>query len=137
MNQTIALIKPRAFSENLSIPILYELHKAGFTVRSIKTLRLNKLQAEKFYAVHNERPFFQELVQFMISGPIMAVLLEKDHAIEDLRALLGDTDSQHAKEGTIRNKFGLNKQQNAVHGSDSPENAEKEIRFFFSELEVI
>lgn len=137
MNQTIALIKPRAFSENLSIPILYELHKAGFTLRSIKTLRLNKLQAEKFYAVHRERPFFPDLVDFMTSGPIIAVLLEKENAIEDLRALLGDTDSKQAKEGTIRNKFGLDKQQNAVHGSDSPENAEREIRFFFSESEMI
>jgi nucleoside-diphosphate kinase len=136
MERTFTLIKPRAFQENLSVPILNELHKAGFNIKAIKTIQLNRSQAEKFYAVHKEKPFFNSLIDFMISGPVMAVLLEKENAVESLRKVMGNTDPEEASEVTIRNKYGLDKQQNSIHGSDSNENAMKEIGFFFSEHEI-
>ena len=136
MERTFSLIKPRAVQHNLSAPILHEIYKAGFQIKAIKTIQLNKKQAEKFYSVHNEKSFFQSLIKFMRSGPVMAIVLEKEDAVENLRQLMGNTDPEKASEGTIRKKFGLDKQQNSIHGSDSKENAKKEIQFFFSEYEL-
>jgi nucleoside-diphosphate kinase len=137
MERTFTLIKPRAFEKNFSVPILYELYNAGFNIKAIKTIQLNRSQAEKFYSVHKEKPFFNSLIDFMISGPVMAVLLEKENnAVETLRNIMGKTDPAEASEGSIRKKYGINKQQNSIHGSDSTENAQKEIQFFFSEHEI-
>ena len=137
MERTFTLIKPRAFEKNYSVPILHELYKAGFNIKAIKTIQLNRSQAEKFYSVHKDKPFFHSLIDFMISGPVMAVLLEKESdAVESLRKVMGETDPEKASDGTIREKFGVDKQQNSIHGSDSDENAQKEIRFFFSEHEI-
>jgi len=136
MERTFTLIKPRAVQQNLSAPILKEIYEAGFLIKTIKTIHLNKAQAEKFYSVHNEKSFFQSLIEFMTSGPVIAIVLEKDNAVENLRHLMGNTDPEKASEGTIRQKYGLNKQQNAIHGSDSKENAKNEIQFFFSEYEL-
>ncbi|MGM0496483.1 MAG: nucleoside-diphosphate kinase [Bacteroidota bacterium] len=136
MEQTLTLIKPRAVAQNHTAPILHEIYKAGFRIKAVKTIQLNKSQAEKFYSVHNEKPFFASLIDFMTSGPIMAIVLEKEDAVENLRQLMGNTDPVKALNGTIRQKFGLDKQQNSIHGSDSKENALKEIQFFFSEHEL-
>ena len=136
MERTFTLIKPRAVQHNLLAPILQEIYKAGFRIKTIKTIQLNKAQAEKFYSVHNEKSFFQSLIEFMTSGPVFAIVLEKENAVENLRQLMGNTDPEKASEGTIRQKFGLDKQHNAIHGSDSKENAKKEIQFFFSEYEL-
>jgi nucleoside-diphosphate kinase len=137
MERTFTLIKPRAFEKNFSVPILHELYKAGFDIKAIKTIQLNRSQAEKFYSVHKDKPFFSSLIEFMISGPVMAVLLEKEtNAVESLREVMGKTDPEEASEGTIRKKYGIDKQKNSIHGSDSQENAQKEIQFFFSEHEI-
>ncbi len=136
MERTFTLIKPRAVQENLEVPILQEIYKAGFKIKAVKTIQLNKAQAEKFYAAHNEKSFFSDLIDFMTSGHVMAIVLEKENAVENLRQLMGNTDPEKASAGTIRQKFGLNKQQNSIHGSDSRENAKKEIQFFFSEYEL-
>jgi len=136
MERTFTLIKPRAVHQNLTAPILQEIYKSGFLIKAIKMLQLNKAQAEKFYSVHNEKSFFHSLIEFMTSGPVITIVLEKDNAVENLRQLMGNTDPEKAAEGTIRQKFGLDKQQNAIHGSDSKENAKKEIQFFFSEYEL-
>jgi nucleoside-diphosphate kinase len=137
MARTLALIKPRAYKQNLVGPILHTICSNGFYVLAIKSVRLSKTEAETFYAVHKGKPFFETLVDFMSSGPVVAVALEKDHAVSDLRKLLGATDPFEATEGTIRKAFGESKTKNAVHGSDSDENAEKEISFFFSSSELI
>ena len=136
MERTLTLIKPRAVEQNNTALILHEIYKAGFQIKAVKTIQLNKSQAEKFYSVHHKKPFFSSLIDFMTSGPIMAVVLEKENAVENLRQLMGNTDPLKAQEGTIRQKFGLDKQQNSIHGSDSKENALKEIQFFFSEYEL-
>jgi len=130
------MIKPRANRENLTAPILKEIFEGGFRIIALKTIQLNKYQAEKFYAVHKERSFFPELIEFMTSGPIVAIVLEKENAVESLRDLMGATNPEEATEGTIRKNYGLDKQQNAIHGADSKENALREIQFFFSEHEL-
>ena len=136
MERTFTMIKPRANKENLTAPILKDLFEDGFRIIALKTIQLNKYQAEKFYAVHKERSFFRELINFMTSGPIVAIVLEKENAVESLRDLMGATNPEEAMEGTIRNKYGQDKQQNAIHGADSKENALREIQFFFSEHEL-
>jgi nucleoside-diphosphate kinase len=111
------------------------IQDAGFRISAQRMLQLTEDQAKRFYAVHASRPFFQGLVQFMTSGPIIAALLEKDNAVSDFRTLIGATNPDEAGEGTVRRIFGKNVQENAVHGSDSDENASREASFFFSELE--
>jgi nucleoside-diphosphate kinase len=135
MEQTFALIKPLAFQNNLAGPILNQINAAGFRISAIKSVWLSRREAGELYAVHKERSFFNELVEYMISGPILVMILEKDNAIEDFRNLMGLTDPQEAEAGTIRRLYGKNKQQNAVHGSDSPQTAKKECGLFFSDLE--
>ena len=134
-NITLTMIKPEAVRNGHIGNILAEINKGGFELIAMKYLKLSRLQAEKFYEVHRERPFYKDLVEFMSSGPIVAAVLKKDNAIEAYRKFIGSTNPKDAAPGTIRALFGTNIQENAVHGSDSDENALKEAAFFFSELE--
>ena len=129
------MIKPDAFSNGHSGAILDQVIKAGFKVVALKLTKLSSEKAGEFYAIHKARPFFGELVSFMSSGPIIAAILEKDNAVEDFRTLIGATDPQKAAEGTIRKMFAESIAANAVHGSDSDENARIEGDFMFSKLE--
>ena len=134
-NRTFTMIKPDAVEANNIGPILAMINKAGFTIKAMKYLRLSKEQAGNFYAVHKERPFYGELVDYMSSGPLVAAVLEKNNAVADFRTLIGATDPTKADEGTIRKLFAKSIAANAVHGSDSDENAANEANFFFSGLE--
>lgn len=129
------MIKPDAVEANNIGPILAKINQAGFSITSMKFMRLSREQAGQFYAVHKERPFFGELVDYMSSGPIVAAVLVKDNAVADYRKLIGATDPSKAEEGTIRRLFAKSIAANAVHGSDSDENAAIEADFFFSRLE--
>jgi nucleoside-diphosphate kinase len=129
------MIKPDAFSKGHSGAILDQIIKAGYRIVAMKLTRLSMEKAGEFYAVHKERPFYNELCEFMSSGPIIAAILEKDNAVEDFRKLIGATDPAKAEEGTIRKKFASSVGENAIHGSDSNENAQIEGSFFFSNLE--
>jgi nucleoside-diphosphate kinase len=134
-NVTFTMIKPDAVENNHIGPILAKINEAGFRIKALKYTKLSKEDAGKFYAIHKERPFFGELVDYMSSGPIVAAILEKDNAVEDFRTLIGATDPAKAAPGTIRNLFAKSIAANAVHGSDSDENAVIEGSFYFSELE--
>jgi nucleoside-diphosphate kinase len=134
-NKTFTMIKPDATSKGYTGAILDQIVKAGFSVKAMKWIHLSAAQAGAFYEVHKERPFYQELVDFMSSGPIVAAVLEKDNAVADFRTLIGATNPAQAEEGTIRKKFAASIGENAVHGSDSDENAAIEGNFFFSGLE--
>jgi nucleoside-diphosphate kinase len=129
------MIKPDATSKGYTGAILDQIIKAGFSVKAMKWIHLSPAQAGTFYEVHKERPFYQELVDFMSSGPIVAAILEKENAVADFRTLIGATNPAQAEEGTIRKKFAASIGENAVHGSDSDENAAIEGNFFFSGLE--
>jgi nucleoside-diphosphate kinase len=132
---TFTMIKPDAVSKNYIGPILQMINEAGFRICAMKYLMLPLDQAEKFYAVHDGKPFFRGLVEFMSSGPIVAAILEKDNAVSDFRELIGSTNPANAAAGTVRARFAENVQNNAVHGSDSDENAIIESDFFFPKLE--
>lgn len=132
---TFTMIKPTAFKNNHAGAILKMINEAGFVLKAMKLTQLTPAQAGAFYAVHKERPFYIDLVAFMSSGPIIAATLEKENAVEDYRTLIGATNPENAAEGTIRKLYATNLQQNAVHGSDSDENARIESDFFFSKLE--
>jgi len=134
-NRTFTMIKPDAVENNYIGPILAKINEAGFRIVAMKYTKLSPEGAAKFYAVHKERSFFNELVSYMSSGAIVAAILEKDNAVEDFRTLIGATDPAKAAPGTIRNLFAKSIEANAVHGSDSNENAEIEGSFFFSGLE--
>jgi len=134
-NITFTMIKPDATGRNLTGKILSMITEAGFTIRALKMTRLSKEQAEGFYAVHREKPFFNDLVKFMTSGPVVAAILEKENAVESFRELIGATNPANAAEGTIRKLFASSLQENAIHGSDSDENAQIEANYFFSQLE--
>lgn len=134
-NRTFTMIKPDATGAGNTGKIIDRIIGAGFTIRAMKWTQLSRQEAEKFYAIHKERPFFGELVDYMTSGPIVAAILEKDNAVEDFRTLIGATDPKQAAEGTIRRDFAESIAANAVHGSDSDENAHNEGFFFFSERE--
>jgi nucleoside-diphosphate kinase len=131
-NFTFTILKPDAVISNNSGAILQMISDAGFWISGLKMIRLSKMQAAFFYKVHEGRPFYDSLVEFMSSGPIMVAVLEKENAVEDFRKLIGSTDPAKADEGTIRKKYAQSIQMNAVHGSDSDENAEREAGFFFS-----
>lgn len=134
-NRTFTMIKPDATSKGFTGAILNQILEAGFIIRAMKWTKLTREQAGAFYAVHRERPFYGELVDFMSSGPIVAAILEKQNAVADFRKLIGATDPSKADEGTIRKRYAASVGENAVHGSDSDENAEIESDFFFSRLE--
>lgn len=129
------MIKPDAFSKGHTGAILNQIIKSGFRIVSLKMVKLSEEKAGQFYEVHKQRPFYGELVQFMSSGPIVAAILEKENAVADFRKLIGATDPAKAEEGTIRKLFAASMGENAVHGSDSDENAAIEGSFFFSKLE--
>ena len=136
-NITFAIIKPDAVMNRNTGKIYDRIISAGFEIKSAKLLRMTQSQAEGFYAVHKERPFFGELTEFMSSGPCMVLALQKENAVEQWRKTIGATNPEEAENGTIRKDFATNIQENAVHGSDSDENAKKEIGFFFSDSELI
>jgi nucleoside-diphosphate kinase len=134
-NRTFTMIKPDAFSKGHSGDILSMIERGGFRIVAMKKTLLSEQKAGEFYAVHRERPFYGELVEFMSSGPIVAAILEKDNAVADFRKLIGATDPAKADDGTIRKLYAENVGKNAVHGSDSDENAAIEGAFFFSGTE--
>ena len=129
------MIKPDAFRKGHAGAILDQIQQAGYQIKAMKMMKLSAEKAGEFYAVHKERPFYGELVEFMSSGPIVAAILEKDNAVEDFRKLIGATDPAKAEAGTIRKQFAASVGENAIHGSDSNENAQIEGSFMFSGLE--
>lgn len=134
-NITFTMIKPTAVRKNYTGPILKMINEAGFEIKAMKLVRLTRDQAAAFYAVHEGKPFYESLIEFMSLGPIVAIILEKENAVEAFRNFIGATNPENAAEGTIRKLYGTNLQQNAVHGSDSDENAIIESDFFFSKME--
>jgi nucleoside-diphosphate kinase len=136
-SRTLAIIKPDAFGAGKAGKILAHLEGQGFSIRAARVIRLTQAQAEEFYAVHRERPFYRSLVSFMTSAPCMPLVLEKANAVAAYREAIGATDPAEAKPGTVRKLFAETKERNAVHGSDSDENAEREARFFFSDAEML
>ncbi|MFN5149397.1 MAG: nucleoside-diphosphate kinase [Flavobacteriia bacterium] len=136
-NRTFTMLKPDAIENGHMGKILDMIIQAGFEIKAMKLTRLTTEQAQKFYEVHSERPFYGELVEYMTSGPIVAAILEKENAVADFRALIGATDPSEAAEGTIRKYYAESKGRNAVHGSDSDENAEIEGKFHFSANEIV
>lgn len=135
--RTLAILKPDCVRKNLQGEVLARIQKAGFKVLGLKMIRLSKLTAGAFYAVHKGRPFYDELVNFMSSGPCVPIALEKASAVADFRSLIGATDPKEAAEGTIRKLYAGSKGENIVHGSDSVENGRIEVAFFFSESELV
>jgi nucleoside-diphosphate kinase len=133
--KTFFIIKPGAVSHEYTGPILAKITGKGFHIAALKLIMLDRHMAEHFYAVHREKPFFESLVNFMTSGPVVVGILEKENAVADYRKLMGATDPAKAEEGTIRKLFAENIERNAVHGSDSDENAEIECDFFFAKSE--
>jgi nucleoside-diphosphate kinase len=137
MERTFAIIKPDAVASGKAGAILAAIEKAGFRIRGMKMTRLSQAQAEGFYAVHKERPFFKSLVTFMTEGPVVVLVLERDDAIAKWRELMGATNPANAAEGTIRKQFAESIERNATHGSDAPETAAVEIPFFFAASELL
>ncbi len=137
MERTFSIIKPDAIERNVSGEILAMIQQAGLRVVAMKMIRLTKEQAEGFYAVHKERPFFNDLVKYMCSGPVICSVLEGENAISHYREIMGATNPENAAEGTIRKKYAVNIEANAVHGSDAPETAAFEISYFFNALEMV
>jgi nucleoside-diphosphate kinase len=132
---TFSIIKPNAVRTGKTGPILAMINEAGFEIIAMRMVKMTLQQAETFYEVHRERPFFQDLVEFMTSGPVVVMSLRHDNAVNEFRKLIGATDPAKAEPGTIRKVFAVSVQMNAVHGSDSDENALRETGFFFSEIE--
>lgn len=137
IQQTLTILKPDTVARGTCGPIIARLERERFRVLSVRSLCLRREQAEAFYAVHRERPFFHDLVRFMTEGPIWALALERENAVEHLRRIMGATDPAKAEEGTIRAEFGSSIERNAIHGSDSPENARQETAFFFSASDLV
>ena len=133
--QTLTIIKPGAVSKEYIGPILAKINEGGFHIAAMKFLRLTRSQAEKFYDVHKEKGFYSSLVEFMTSGPVVVAILEKENAVDDYRKLIGATDPSKAEDGTIRKLYAESIERNAVHGSDSDENAVIECDFFFAKSE--
>ena len=133
---TLAIIKPDAVQAGNAGKVLAHLEAQGFRIRAARLVRLSPPQAEAFYAVHRERPFFRSLVSFMTSGPALALALERDNAVPHLREVIGATDPAEAKPGTVRKLYAQSKERNAIHASDSGENATREVAFFFPESEL-
>jgi len=134
--RSLSIIKPDAVAAGQSGEILAMLEKAGFRIVALRMLRLSQPQAEGFYAVHRERPFFQSLVKFMTEGPVIVMALERQDAIAELREIMGATNPANAAEGTVRKRFAASIERNCIHGSDAPETAERELRYFFNALDL-
>ncbi len=137
MERTLAIIKPDAVQAGRAGAVLGHLEGAGFTTRALRMTRLSQQQAEAFYAVHRERPFFSSLVRFMTSGPCIPVVLEREDAVRSLRETIGATDPAEAADGTVRKLYAESKERNAIHASDSQDNAREEIGFFFSRSDLL
>jgi nucleoside-diphosphate kinase len=137
VERTLMLIKPDAVRKGVEGKIIAHVQEKGFKLVALKKLKLTKEQAQQFYIVHKDRPFYDELCEFMSSGPIVAMVWEGENAISEIRKIMGATNPEEAEEGTLRKLYGTNVGENAVHGSDSPESAEIEIPFFFSRLEIV
>ena len=133
LEQTLSIIKPDAVERNLSEEIKSEFEKSGFNILKEKKVKLEKSDAEKFYKVHQTKPFYNDLCDYLSSGPIVVMALEKENAVTDNRKLMGATDPKNAESGTLREKYGISIDKNSVHGSDSVENAKIEINFFFND----
>ena len=136
-NRTLAILKPDCVKKNLIGKVITQIQKAGFKVLGMKMVKLTEDSAKGFYEVHEARPFFKDLIVYMTSGPCVPIALEKENAVEDFRKLIGATDPAKAAEGTIRKLYAASIQENIVHGSDSDENAAKEISHFFSRKELL
>ncbi len=135
--RTLAILKPDCVRKGKVGEVLRRIQEAGFQIQAMKMITLSTTEAEGFYAVHEDKPFFDNLTTFMSSGPCVPIVLEKENAIADFRALIGATDPDEAAEGTIRSDFADSIQENIVHGSDSPTNGEKEVTYFFAEHEIV
>ena len=133
---TLTMIKPEAVAKGYAGAILYDITKAGFEIVALKMTQLTEKAAKDFYIVHRERPFYMELVSYMCQGAIIAAVLKKENAVQDFRTLIGATNPSEASEGTLRKKYGTSLEENAIHGSDSAENAKMEARFHFAEREI-
>jgi nucleoside-diphosphate kinase len=136
-NRTLTIIKPDAFNSGKAGLVVAHLEKAGFKVIAARVMRLSEAQAQAFYAVHRERPFFAPLVRFMTSGKSMPMVLERADAVATLRKVIGATDPAEAEAGTVRKLYAESKERNAIHASDSDDNADREARFFFPEVELV
>ncbi len=136
-NRTLTIIKPDSVKAGNAGAIIDRILKAGYAVKAMKLMQLTTEQAQAFYEVHKERPFYGELVEFMTSGPVVPMVLEHDNAVESFREFIGATNPEEAAEGSIRKDFGTDLGSNAIHGSDSDENATRESRFFFAEIEEV
>ena len=137
IERTFSIIKPDATKRNITGKIIAKFEEAGLRVVAQKRIRMTRAQAEGFYAVHKDRPFFAELVEFMISGPVVVQVLEGENAILKNREVMGATNPENAAPGTIRKEFALSVGENSVHGSDAPETAAQEIKFFFTDDEIV
>ena len=137
MDRTFSIIKPDATKRNLTGSINSVIETNGLRIIAQKRIKLTSEQAKKFYDVHNDKPFFSDLIEYMTSEPVVVQVLQADNAVKKYREVMGATNPENAEEGTIRKLFALNVQENSVHGSDSEENAKKEIKFFFSENEIV
>jgi len=134
-NYTFSIIKPNAIRTGKTGPILSMINEGGFEISAIKMVQMTRLQAESFYEVHRGKSFYEELVEFMTSGPVVVMILRHENAVEEFRRLIGPTDPGKAEPGTIRKTFAVSVKMNAIHGSDSDENAVREANFFFSDIE--
>lgn len=137
MERTLTILKPDTVGSGNAGAVITMLEREGFRIRASKMVHLSREEAQAFYDVHRERPFFQSLVTFVTEGPVIVMMLEADNAIERLRKVMGATDPAKADEGTIRKRFGTNIERNAIHGSDAPETAAFEISYFFNQLEIV
>lgn len=137
IQRTLAIIKPDSVEKQVIGDIIKRIEEAGFKILALKLTRLTENQAKTFYEIHKNKPFYNDLVNYMTSGPIVPIALEKENAVEDFRKLIGNTDPAKAEKGTIRSIYGTNIERNAIHGSDSPENGVKEILFFFPQSELV
>ena len=135
-NRTFTMLKPDSIEDGYMLPILNKISESGFKIIALKYKKVNREEAQEFYSIHSEKPFFNDLINFISRGPIVAAVLEIDNAVEDFRKLIGSTDPNEAEEGTIRKSFARSKGENAVHGSDSDENANVEISFHFDKTEI-
>jgi len=137
MQRTLSIIKPDATKRNITSSINKLIEDSGLKIIAQKRIKLTTIEAKEFYAVHNQRPFFYDLIEYMTSGPVVVQVLEGIDAISKYRSIMGNTDPKNAEKGTIRKKYALNVQENSVHGSDSEKNAIKEINFFFAGGEIV
>ena len=135
-NRTFTMLKPDSIEDGYMLPILNKISESGFKIIALKYKKMNREEAQEFYSIHSEKAFFNDLINFITRGPIVAAVLEKDNAVQDFRKLIGSTDPNEAEEGTIRKSFARSKGENAVHGSDSDENANVEISFHFDKTEI-